>query len=150
MTENIVEFEAFRIRLLAKKSYYDRTDKRCNHYNFTLDDNGEIVRCDDCNVVLSAYWAAKTMTNSWAAALKKLEARESCLSADKSHILHLTAAKRVEKAWRSKGMVPACPHCDRGILPEDGLGSTNVNRAIELARRRHDPGSKPGRPIPEK
>lgn len=146
----VVDFEGFRLRLQAKKRDWDRTDKRCAHLNLTLDDQGHIVWCDDCKQTVSAYWAIQMLAERHAASLAVVERREKALAQDKAQNLHLTAAKKVEKAWRSRTMVPACPHCDRGILPEDGLGGTQVNRAIELARRRHDPGNRPGRPIPDR
>jgi hypothetical protein len=68
-------------------------------------------------------------------ALSRLQRERDALTKAKESEIHLLAAKKVEKAWRSRTMVPACPHCGKGILPQDGLGSTNINRAIELRRR---------------
>jgi len=146
MIGNVIKIGDLKIRRLEKRGW---RDERCPHKNTTWDANGEIVTCDDCKMQVSAWWLLHMFTAEYERALADLEHRERALADARRQNLHLIAAKKVEAAWRSKGMVPACPHCDRGILPEDGLGSTNVNRAIELARRRHDPGNKPGRPIPE-
>ncbi|MDE3022711.1 MAG: hypothetical protein KGI54_12775 [Pseudomonadota bacterium] len=50
-------------------------------------------------------------------------------------LCHLIAARAVEKAWRVRDMVPSCPHCHAGILPEDGLGKSLINREMEMRRR---------------
>ena len=147
MTDNVIAIGDMMIRRQEKLRW---RDSRCKHRNTTWDANGEIITCDDCHKQISAWWLLHMFTEEYEKAMTDIRRREEALAEAKIKDLHLIAAKKVESAWRAKGMVPACPHCERGILPEDGLGSTNVNRAIELARRRHDPGNKPGRPIPEK
>ena len=147
MTDNVIKIGDMIIRRLQKRGW---RDERCQHKNTTWDANGEIVTCDDCKMQISNWWMLHMLSNAYDKAISDIENRERALAEATRENLHLIAAKKVQAAWRSKGMVPACPHCDRGILPEDGLGSCNVNRAIELTRRRHDPGSRPGRPIPDK
>ena len=146
----IVDIGEYRFRSREKKRPWDRQDTRCDHRHLTLDDQGHIVRCEKCGEVVSAYWALDMLVHD----LKRLQdnaerAKASAKEAESIH-LHLIAAKKVEKVWRTKEMVPACPHCDRGILPEDNLGSCRINRRLEIARRKADPGNWPGRPIPEK
>ncbi|GEM_PF-4444040 len=63
----------------------------------------------------------------------------AALEQDKSHNLHLIAAKKVEAVWRSRNMAPCCPHCGRGILPEDKLGDAQTRRDFELRRRQARP-----------
>lgn len=48
----------------------------------------------------------------------------------------LKAAKKVEKAWRSRSSVPTCPHCHEAIFPEDGFGGTQVNKKMAIERRK--------------
>lgn len=54
---------------------------------------------------------------------------------DYEKTVELRAAQKVEKAWRSRTMVPTCPHCAEAIFPEDGLGSGMANRELALRRR---------------
>ena len=128
---NVVDFGAFRISQREGKRSWSYRDERCSHHHLTLDDNGHIVRCDDCKEVVSAYWAIQMLAEVYNKAVRKVDAARQQVAEDKAHNIHLTAAKRVEKVWRSKNMVPCCPHCGRGIRPDDGLGHTQINRSID-------------------
>jgi hypothetical protein len=49
------------------------------------------------------------------------------------------AARNLEKGWNSHRNVPACPHCARGLLPEDfEKGSRLVSLDIERAKRKRE------------
>jgi hypothetical protein len=140
--DNLIQIGEARIRLRGDRPHYGRDD-RCRHYNLTYDNNGEIVSCDDCGKQVSAFWAMKVIIFHYNKATEAMEARASQLAADKAHNLHLIAAKKVEAVWRGRTMAPCCPHCGRGILAEDGLGGSQTNRKMELARRQRGDG-KPG------
>ena len=137
----VIQFGEARLRLRGRRGW---KDERCKHLNLTYDDNGEIVTCDDCKMQVTAFWAMKMLAEHYEKAREEVEARGKRVAEETSRGLHLIAARKVEKAWRSRSMVPCCPHCGAGILPEDGLGGTQVNRKIEMARRQHDPRYKPG------
>jgi hypothetical protein len=107
----------------------------CRHMHVSCDDVGDIVTCDDCGKQVSAYWALGFFSQVWEREMAKITARENRLAENESKSIHLLAAQKVEKVWRTRGMVPACPHCERGILASDGLGNTQVNKALELRRR---------------
>lgn len=113
----------------------------CDHKHIELDERGDIVRCSKCGVQLSAFWALEMLADEYNRALSRLQAERATLAKAKESEICLLAAKKVEKAWRSRTMVPACPHCGNGILPQDGLGNASVNREIEL-RKRQAAGSK--------
>lgn len=146
MTDNVVNIGDLRIRHLEKKKPWDKGKDRCKHYNLTFDDNGSIVTCDDCSMQVSPYWALQMMSDHYDQAMKALERARAVHKHELSGELHLIAAKKVEKAWRSRNMVPTCPHCSRGILPEDGLGGSLTRREFEVALRKNQPGKKPGLP----
>lgn len=107
----------------------------CDHKHIELDARGDIVRCVKCGVQLSAFWALEMLSDEYNRALGKLKRDREALAKAKESEIHLLAARKVESVWRSRSMVPACPHCGTGILPEDGLGSSRINREIELRRR---------------
>lgn len=134
MTEysKVIQFGEARLRLRGRRGW---KDERCKHLSLTYDDNGEIVTCDDCNAQVTAFWAMKMLAEHYDKAMQAVEARSQHVAEQTSRNLHLMAARKVEKAWRSRSMVPCCPHCDAGIFPEDGLGGTQINRQIEMARR---------------
>ena len=129
---NVIDIDALRV---ARKNRHVRPVGECRHMHMTLDDNGDIVKCDDCGVQLSAYWAIGHFVEYYQRAIAKLTHAQNQLSQAQEQGVHLIAARRVERAWRSRTMVPACPHCGEGIGPKDGFGSTCINKAIYERRR---------------
>jgi hypothetical protein len=116
----------------------------CKHFKLTLDDNGDLVQCDDCKVYVSAYWALKLLTLQFERGQSALKAGWAQLAERTKERATLLATRKVDEAWRSRSMVPACPHCHEAIFPEDGLGSHTVNKEIAQKRRadqRHRKGT---------
>lgn len=107
----------------------------CDHKHLELDGRGDIVRCSKCGIQVSAFWALEMLADEYNRRLAKLERDREALAKAKEAEVHLLAARKVDKIWRSRTMVPACPHCHQGILPEDGLGNSRMSREIELRRR---------------
>ena len=69
--------------------------------------------------------------------------RDKLIELQKQTVVH-KAAIILQNAWRKKKMVPSCPHCDRGIFPEDELGRSTVSKELELARRKKKPNNTKG------
>lgn len=132
MVDNVVDIGEMRI---ARDRVSQFLPKACQHKSLRLEEHGEVVKCVDCGTQVSAFWALKMMTEQWATASSRLKAAREALEADKQANLHLVAARKVEKAWRNKTMVPACPHCHRGVFASDGFGGAMVNKRIEEANR---------------
>ncbi|CAG9194100.1 hypothetical protein BCAR13_110102 [Paraburkholderia caribensis] len=129
---NVIDIDALRV---ARKSSYVRAAGECRHMHITLDDNGDIVKCDDCGMQLSPYWALGHFVEHYQRAIAKLTRGENELRNAQEQGISLLAARRVERAWRSRTMVPCCPHCGEGVGPKDGFGSTQINKAIYERRR---------------
>lgn len=102
---------------------------------FTIDTTGDIVTCDQCGRQISAMYALSLLVDEWDRSMSKLQASQAQHTAELAKGVHLRAAQRVEKAWRSRTMAPVCPHCREPILATDGFGSINVSREIALRRR---------------
>lgn len=134
MSDNIIEFGALRLKRERRKQSQGEGD--CRHWNMTLDDDGEIVTCDDCGKQLGAYWALRLITEQYQRAWQRVNAAREAHAASTAKHLVLNAAQKVEKAWRSRSMVPSCPHCHEAIFPEDGFGGAMTNREIALRRRK--------------
>lgn len=107
----------------------------CLHKKLRVDPNGEIVTCEDCGVQVEAFWALSALVERYGTALRHLEERERRLEKDLQASVTHRAAKKVEVVWRERKMLPRCPHCGSGILPEDGLGDSLIGREFELRRR---------------
>lgn len=118
-----------------KRREYASSKDACDHRHLQFDESGDVVRCVKCGTQVSAFWVLQMLVEQytlWTARLNR--ERESVRQAAEAS-LHLIASRKVEIAWRNRTMVPSCPHCGNGILPEDGLGSSMINRAFEIRRR---------------
>jgi hypothetical protein len=149
-TDNVVEIGE--LRLARIKNDYKRTREGCQHRNLEIDTVGETVICCDCKVQVSAYWALNMLRDFWENHAKAFNRKLAAVNEERDTVLHLVAAKRVEQVWRSRRDVPSCPHCQRGIYPEDNLGSARVSRKFEEGlreRERADALSK-GLPVVQK
>ena len=133
MTDNVVQFGDFVFRAKAKRWAFEQD--HCPHKHLELDDNGDIVLCLDCKKQVSAYWALRHITTQWHNHAERLRSQADHLNERVAKNVSLLAAQEVERAWRSRTMVPTCPHCRAAILPDDGFGGSNINKAIELRRR---------------
>jgi hypothetical protein len=132
-TNNVVEIG--QLRLSRIEANYARRHEGCQHHHLEMDEVGETVVCLDCGKQVSPYWALEKLRGFWHDHSKRYKRELAAAQEERGAVLHLTAAKKVEKAWRSKQMVPACPHCARGIFAEDGLGSSMVGRKFEAGLR---------------
>lgn len=143
MSDNVIQFGEMAFKLRGKRYppghyLHDGKDDRCKHLHVELDDNGDIVLCTDCKKQVSAYWALRIITEQWEEQNKKLAKEKTRLWEETQKSLHLVAARRVEEAWRTRSMLPACPHCHRGISPRDNFGSSRVNAEMEQRRRQNE------------
>ena len=117
-----------------KRSSWFKKDE-CQHRKMTMDDDGHTVRCDECKTQLSAYWVLERMLSEYEQRRDTLNRDRASFREEKAKDVSLLAAKKVEKAWRSRSMVPTCPHCHEPIFPTDGFGASAVNREIAQRRR---------------
>lgn len=131
MNDTVVDFADMAFRLRGQRPL----ETHCEHKHLTLDDNGEVVTCEDCQKQVSAYWALRRMSVMWASHAQEVRRTVAKVHEDQKATFHLRAAKVVERAWRHRKTVPICPHCQAGILPEDGFGTSYIHRALELKRR---------------
>lgn len=131
MTAQIVAIDDFRI-----KRERGRVLDGCQHKQLTLDDEGGIVMCDDCGRQVDNYVALSLLVERWWRLQERAERRAREIAAAEAKTVGLRAAQRVEQAWRSRTMVPTCPHCSEAIFADDGFGSSMANRELALRRRR--------------
>lgn len=133
MDDNVIQIGDLFVRRRHQRHWSG--DARCPHLHLTWDDNGHIVTCDDCSKQIEPYWAMQMLASHYEKAFKKVQVHARSVAEDKAHNLHLIAARKVEAVWRSRTMVPCCPHCGHGILPEDQLGARQMGKKFEIARR---------------
>lgn len=127
---NIIEIGELRIKRERRNTF-----EGCQHKNFTVDPNGDTVICNDCQKQIGSHFALVLLIENWDKEVKKLEAKQARHAEELTKSVSLRAAQRVESVWRSRTMVPMCPHCSEAIFPEDNLGGSATNREMAIRRR---------------
>lgn len=131
---NVVSFEGFKIGRRASRGGFGRKSDDCKHDNLEADDDGQLVRCTDCKAQVSNYWVLMKFMRLYEEARDKLQRERTQLREDESKAVVLRAAQKIQHIWRGK-MLPCCPHCHRGIGPNDGFGNNRMNPKFEQKRR---------------
>ena len=111
------------------REFISKPTGECQHRALEADDEGEILTCKTCGKQVSAYWAFMRFMKEYKIYKEKLENKAKELHAREEKGLRLKAAQKIEEAWRSRTMVPACPHCRKAIMPGDGFGGLMYNKA---------------------
>lgn len=136
MIGNIIQIGDFTVhREKLLKDINGHSLRGCKHSKITLDDNGDIVRCDDCKLQLGPYAALRMLVDQWSRLRDNLEAKRLAIIEASDKTIELRAAQIVEKAWRLRSMVPICPHCSEAIFPTDGFGNSLQSKEIANRRR---------------
>jgi hypothetical protein len=107
----------------------------CKHRSMRYDEKERRVWCADCETDVEGFDAFLIVCQHFSAAANRLEKERAAIEEAKSHNLIRIAAKRMDEHWRRKNMVPACPHCNAGLFPEDVPKMSSVNREWETVRR---------------
>jgi phosphotransacetylase len=112
--------------------------ERCPHKNLIYDIENEEVTCKDCKRIVNPFKALMILISQYRSIEQDLKNRRQELEEleirKEKHLLKAT--KAVDQAWRSKSMVPTCPHCHKAIFPGDGFGSSMTNKGMEMETRR--------------
>lgn len=96
-----------------------RPHSACKHSNLVFDTHERRIWCKDCEHDVESFDAFAGLVEQYSRAVDNLNRRSEAVVAAEKHALRSLAAKAVDEAWRSRNMVPACPHCGQGLFPED-------------------------------
>lgn len=108
----------------------------CQHRQLVYDKNERRIWCKDCEKNIEAFDAFEQLVANFHAKADELERRAQKIEEAEAHQIIRIAAKRLDEIYRRKRMVPACPHCSGGLLPEDVPHIGTVSREWELVRRK--------------
>lgn len=107
----------------------------CKHLRLVYDREERRIWCRDCERDVEAFDAFILEAERAHAFYADNQKRAKELAEAETFQIRTRAAKKLDEAWRSRTMAPCCPHCNRGILPEDVMrGLSGVG--IEYERRR--------------
>lgn len=116
-----------------------RPSSSCPHVQLHYDQQERRVWCADCEMNIEGFDAFTLVVEHYDSALKRLEKREQQLKELEGFQARTLAAKALDKAWRSRSMVPVCPACRGGLFPDDfknGVGMMNRDFAMRSKARR--------------
>lgn len=110
----------------------------CSHKRMLYDTKERRVWCQDCEQDVDPFDAFTNIVSRYDQALTRLSERQQKVEEAEQKSAHLIAAKNLEKVWRSRKMLPVCPSCRHGLMPEDFKSGveTRVSREIERIRRK--------------
>ncbi len=110
----------------------------CRHHALLYDDMERRIWCKDCESNVDAFDGFKALVENYDRCLDQLNRREKSVTEAEKFQLRSIAAKKIDEAWRSHNMVPACPHCGHGLFPENfknGMSMLGKDYAAALANR---------------
>jgi len=117
-----------------------RPRSSCKHLSLVFDEKERRVWCKDCEQEIEPFDAFKGLAEFFHAANAKLRDREEAVKEAEQFQLRSRAAKAVDKIWRTRTMVPCCPSCDKGLLPEDFANGVKSRVGVSFARKQRDRG----------
>ncbi|MAL97173.1 MAG: hypothetical protein CL583_01865 [Alteromonadaceae bacterium] len=123
------------VRVARGKTRWQR--QVCPHNNMTFDQTERRIWCDDCEDDVDVFDAYCRLVECHESAWKRIERAWTEVKEALDLNLISRAAKAMDKVWRSRRMVPNCPHCGEGLLPEDVLSAKSASSA-ELTRRKRE------------
>jgi len=108
----------------------------CKHRNMVYDQNERRIWCADCEKTVDGFDAFIYLCERFDNATKKLNRREEAIAQAEKFVIRSKAAKAIDEHWRRRNMIPCCPHCSRGITPEDVVkGLASVSKEFDAKMR---------------
>jgi len=112
-----------------------RPHSACRHSRVVYDKAERRIWCRDCERDVEAFDAYTTLIEQYNRAYDSFVDREKKLQEAEKFQVRSIAAKKIDEAWRSRNMVPACPHCSHGLFPENFKnGMSMMSRDYAQAR----------------
>lgn len=139
---NVVDLAGFRIRAGNSTVRYG---KECQHKNLTYAQSERRVWCDDCSRTIDNFDALMVIAKSLGGMIAEAQSMHHKAQEALASTARLRATKVLDKAWSGNTYAVDCPHCRRGLLPEDfanGAGSWR-SRELEIAARKKRAAERP-------
>lgn len=108
----------------------------CRHHGLRYDPHERRVWCADCETDVEPFDAFVKLVEHFDAAAKMAKRLLDEATEAQAFAVRSIAAKEMDRHWRSRNMVPACPHCHAGLWPEDVKRMGAVGKEYDSARRR--------------
>ena len=125
------------------RGFSRREFSTCPHRHMVYDEKERRIWCRDCERDVEPFDAFLNLVGDVDRVKKRLKAQQDRLDEAERFQARSLAAKAMDKAWRKRSMVPACPHCSEGLFPEDfkhGVSMLGRDYAEARRGRAHDRG----------
>jgi Zn finger protein HypA/HybF involved in hydrogenase expression len=128
--QGTVDFAGFKIE-------HGKTQRpRCQHLHIVFDPEDRRVYCPDCKHSLDAFDALMLMYERWFKMSRDFKKKQEQFRETLMKDIRRVASRKVDQAWRNHSMAICCPHCERGLIPEDFQnGCATMSKDLELKRR---------------
>jgi ribosomal protein S27E len=133
--DNVISLAGVRI---ARGFSTEKYSEKCHHHNIVFDSSDRRIWCEDCTRTLDAFDAFLIFTRYFedmdCEARSKLHTAQEAMKST----ARLRATKALDKIWSGNVMAVSCPHCKKGLLPEDFSegARSSWSRDLEIAERR--------------
>jgi len=120
-------------------------NQKCEHKNLTYNNTERRVWCDDCSRTIDNYDALMVVVNHFDKMDQEARRRYRDATEAFNKSARLRATKELDRVWSGNVMAVACPHCKKGLLPEDFAGGASAcwSRELEIAERKKRTEQKP-------
>lgn len=130
----VVDLAGYRVR--SGRTPWKAEKDRCKHTKVIYSTTERRVWCEACQSPVDAFDGLMTVVHHFED--MEREARRRIREAEDGAraVIVRRGAKEIDRSWGHK-MAPCCPHCRRGLMPQDfanGAGSS-VGFEYESARR---------------
>ena len=112
-----------------------RPHSACKHRPLVYDQQERRIWCKDCEQDVEPFDAFMQLVENFHRAASDIERGRKALEEAQAHNVIRVATKQMDEHFRSRKMVPSCPHCGDGIFPEDVPKMGRVNRQWEEVKR---------------
>lgn len=127
----VVDFGDLRVaRGLSRRPF-----SLCKHRPLVYDPKERRIWCRDCESNVEGFDAFVLLVEQFHRAAQEIQRQREEVEKARAHNIIRIAARQMDEHFRSRTMVPACPHCHTGIFPEDVGRMASVSREWEQARR---------------
>lgn len=114
-----------------------RHHSSCPHTNMIYDKDERRIWCPDCERDVDPFDGFILLVAGYHHAVTAVQRREEAVGQVEKFKMRSIAAKKLDEAWRSRNMVPCCPHCQNGLMPEDFKhGVSMLGKDYVAARKR--------------
>lgn len=96
-----------------------RPASSCRHARISYDPRERRIWCRDCEQDVDPFDSFVLLVEQYDRAASDLKRKQDELKQAVNFRIISVAAKTIDKAWRRRNMVPACPACGNGLFPED-------------------------------